>query len=403
MNKFNRFLLVFILSLFFLNTEILFASPPIKKGDKIGKVVPITGNVEQLKYFFDALEKTGSEKIRVAHYGDSIIWGDVITDNLRVYFQKKYGGHGLGFISICNDDLSARKTIIHEFSDDWEWASVFTKNRDKLPFGIAGIVGKASSNSTVTFKSRKVSPAATSFSEFSIFYSNANSNSSISYKVDKKRAKSMNLSSGSNLNVTSLDFGRGVKDIKLELKKCDGAYFYGVTLDTGNGIYFDNFPFRGNSGVSLRDIDDKLLTGFAKNLNYKLFILQFGINVAAGGNVRYQWYERMMLRIIKKIKKYFPETSILFISPGDLGKKDGRVMRTHPEIRRFVAIQEKIAEKGKVAFWNMFEAMGGENSISNWVDAKPPLAFKDYCHLTWEGGEVISSKLVAALMAVKSK
>ncbi|MCK5457541.1 MAG: hypothetical protein KAI45_10485, partial [Melioribacteraceae bacterium] len=367
MYRFNKFLLVFILIVYFINTTILFAHPPIKNINNIGNEVPLTGDLEQLKYFFNALDKSGSEKVRIAHFGDSIIWGDVITENLRVDFQKKYGGHGIGFVSVCTDDLSARKTIKHEFSDDWEWGSVFTKNREKFPIGIAGTVGKASSNSTITYKSRMDSPAATSFSEFSIFYSNANSNSSMSYKINNKNAKSVSLSSGSKLNVTKIDFGKSVKYIEIELTKCEGAYFYGVTLDSGNGIYIDNFPFRGNSGVSLRDLDNKLLPGFADNLNYKLFILQFGVNVAASGNVRYQWYERMMLRIIKKIKKYFPETSILLISPGDLGQKQGRTMHTHPEIKRFVAIQEKIAKKGKVAFWNMFEAMGGENSISNWV------------------------------------
>jgi len=403
MNKFNRFLCFSILNVFFVNTTILFAFPPSKDGNSIGNKVPITGDLEQLKYFFEALDRSSSEKVRIAHYGDSIIWGDVITENLRNDFQNKFGGHGIGFVSACTDDLSARKTIFHEFSDDWEWGSVFTKNREKFPIGIAGTVGKASSNSTLSYTTKMVSPAASSFSEFTIFYSNANSNSSINYKTNGGKKNRASLSSGSNLNETKLDFGKEIKDIELELNDCDGAFFYGVTLDSGNGIYVDNFPFRGNSGVSLRDLDDKLLPGFADNLNYKLFILQFGVNVAASGNVKYQWYERMMLKIIKKIKKHFPESSILFISPGDLGQKHGRTMQTHPEIKRFIEVQEKIAKKGNVAFWNMFEAMGGENSISNWVEAKPPLAFKDYCHLTWEGGEIISSKLIEALMAVRSK
>ena len=184
MYKLNRFFLVFIFIVYFINTAILFPLPPNKNSDNIGNEVPITGDLKQLKYFFNALDKSGSEKVRIAHYGDSIIWGDVITENLRVDFQKKYGGHGIGFVSVCTDDLSARKTINHEFSDDWEWGSVFTKNREKFPIGIAGTVGKASSKSTINYKSRMDSPAATSFSELSIYYSNAKSNSSISYKTN---------------------------------------------------------------------------------------------------------------------------------------------------------------------------------------------------------------------------
>jgi len=68
------------------------AAPP---SLPIGKTIPITGDIDQLKYFFDALEKSESDKIRIAHYGDSIIWGDIVTDNLRVLLQKRYGGHGI--------------------------------------------------------------------------------------------------------------------------------------------------------------------------------------------------------------------------------------------------------------------------------------------------------------------
>jgi hypothetical protein len=383
--------------LFFSNTSELFA----RGRSDLGKDVDIVGNTEQLKYFFDALNKTDSEKIRIAHFGDSIIWGDVISDHLRNYFQSKYGGHGLGFISICTDDIAARKTVIHKFSDDWDWASVFTKNRHRYPIGIAGTVGKAGNNSTVSFKVMKLSPTSDSFSEVSIFYSNTKPNAKVKYIVDSEKEKTHSLKSGAGLQKTELNVGNRKKKIKMEFENCDGAFFYGVTLESGNGIYIDNFPFRGNSGVGLRELSDDLLEGFSQNLKYKLIILQFGVNVAASGNVRYKWYERMMIKTIKKLRNHFPETSIILISPGDLGQKKGKRIITHPEIKRFVQSQMKIANKAGVAFWNMFEAMGGENSISSWVNATPPLAFKDYCHLTWDGGDLIANKFVSALMKLK--
>ncbi len=399
MDKIKFYTTSIFLLIVFSFSQTLGASPVIRGGRElpVGKSIPITGNTEQLKYFFNALEKTNSQKIRIGHYGDSIIWGDVITDHLRNYYQNKYGGHGLGFVSICTDDIAARKTVIHKFSDNWDWASVFTKNRKKYPIGIAGTVGKASESCDVSYQSLKLSLTADSFSEVGIYYSNTKANSSVNYWVDGGNKKVQSLKEASDLEVTKINLGSRKKKIKLEFKNSKDAYFYGVTLESGNGIYVDNFPFRGNSGVGIREISDKLLVGFEKNLKYKLIILQFGVNVAASGNVKYKWYERMMIKAVKKIKKHFPETSILIISPGDLGKKKGKKMITHPEIKKFVSIQEKIAEKANVAFWNMFEAMGGENSITGWVKATPPLAFKDYCHLTWEGGEIIANKLITAL------
>ena len=403
MNILNKISIILLVNFLLLSLSSLFAIPPAKSGDSIGNKVPITGDINQLKYFFDSLEKSNSQKIRIAHYGDSIIWGDVVSDNLRVNLQKKYGGHGIGFLSICNDDLAARKTIVHEFSSDWDWASVFTKNRNKYPIGIAGTVSKPSSNSTVFFQTNHISQATDSFSEMALFYSNTNSNCAISYKINGDTPKTVNLENNKNLSKTEVNFGKEVNKIELTFNNSENAFFYGITLESGNGIYVDNFPFRGNSGVSLRELNEDLLPIFSQNLNYKLIILQFGVNVAASGNVKYKWYSNMMLNVIKKIKKYFPNSSILMISPGDLGQKQGKQIFTHPEIEKFVKVQEQIANQGEIAFWNMFDAMGGKNSISNWVEATPPLAFKDFCHLTGEGGEIISMRLITALMDAKLK
>ena len=46
---------------------VILPSSPVKSSNSIGKKVPITGDLEQLKYFFNALDRSNSEKIRIAH------------------------------------------------------------------------------------------------------------------------------------------------------------------------------------------------------------------------------------------------------------------------------------------------------------------------------------------------
>ena len=48
-----------------------------------GKRVPITGDTKQLRYFFDALKNVKKNTVRIAHYGDSIIEGDLVTADIR--------------------------------------------------------------------------------------------------------------------------------------------------------------------------------------------------------------------------------------------------------------------------------------------------------------------------------
>ncbi|MCA1746704.1 MAG: hypothetical protein LC655_03340, partial [Bacteroidales bacterium] len=50
------------------------------------------------------------------------------------------------------------------------------------------------------------------------------------------------------------------------------------------------------------------------------------------------------------------------------------------------------------AFWDMYEAMGGRNSIRNFVLADPPLATPDYIHFTPRGANLMAGMFFDAVM-----
>jgi lysophospholipase L1-like esterase len=50
-----------------------------------------------------------------------------------------------------------------------------------------------------------------------------------------------------------------------------------------------------------------------------------------------------------------------------------------------------------MAFWNTFEAMGGEGSMGRWVKATPQLGAWDYTHPTPLGAEAIADLFFKAL------
>jgi lysophospholipase L1-like esterase len=78
-------------------------------------------------------------------------------------------------------------------------------------------------------------------------------------------------------------------------------------------------------------------------------------------------------------------------------------MATMPGVMLMRDIQRKIAQKSGIAYWDMFAAMGGENSIKKYTEAQPPLAAKDYTHLTFRGGRKLAKKLADALLNEKRK
>jgi lysophospholipase L1-like esterase len=363
---------------------------------------PIRGNLGQLSYFFNALKKTKNDVVRVAHYGDSAIEGDLITADLREYLRNKnLGGEGVGFLGITSQDIRFRSTTEQSFSDNWESASLYSSNPNELPLGISGEIFIPKGNCWVEYKTKRGFSSVRDFSSVRVFYSHAKS-SSIKYSFNDGPSKSARLSPGNGVQELVLKNDGNARKVRIEFEP-DQAYFYGVSLENGNGLYVDNLPLRGNSGVDLQKIPESMLKDFHKYLNYKLIILEFGLNIAGSRKSNYSWYEREMTQVINRFKKAFPNTSILMITVHDKSMKRGTQFVTDPSILKLLETQKNIAEKNDVAYWNLFEAMGGENSMPKWVSANPPLAFRDYIHFNEQGAQKIAEMLGDAIWDAYNK
>jgi lysophospholipase L1-like esterase len=60
--------------------------------------------------------------------------------------------------------------------------------------------------------------------------------------------------------------------------------------------------------------------------------------------------------------------------------------------------QKNIARETDIAYWSLFDAMGGENSMHSWVDANPPLATADHMHFNSTGAQKVGNIIVEALL-----
>lgn len=363
---------------------------------------PIVGNVKQLNYFFDALDKAKREKVRIAHFGDSLIEGDLISADVRETFQKEFGGKGVGYIPITSQDVNFRLTTKIAFSNNWETGSIFGSNPNRWDYGINGEVFVPKGNSWVQYELYRRYRNAREFTHARVFYSDAKA-STINYSIEGKKEEKARLNSGRGLQELEIDAGGSANKLKLEFPERDQAHVYGVSLENGNGVYIDNYPFRGNSGVDLQQIKESMLKDFARKLDYKLIILQFGLNASSAAGRDFDWYERDMLKVIDNLKTAFPRTSFLLIGVQDKSVKRGNKFETDPKVKMLLDAQKNIAKKANIAFWNLFDAMGGENSMPEWVEANPPMAFKDYVHFNGQGASKVADMLSDALITAYKK
>ena len=184
----------------------------------------------------------------------------------------------------------------------------------------------------------------------------------------------------------------------------DSAVFFGVAMDGLSGVTLDNFSLRGTSGLSLRSIPVRTLKEFNAVRPYNLIILHYGLNVATERGRDYNYYTDGMGTVLEHLKQAFPQAAILIVSVGDRDyKTEEGDLRTMPGIKNLVRFQQQLAADGCVAFWNLFEAMGGEGSMVKLVEAKPAMANRDYTHINFRGGKHLAALLYEALVYGKEQ
>lgn len=358
--------------------------------------VDLSSNTSQMSFFKEALKKAKTENVRVAHFGDSEIEGDLVTADLRKLLQQKFGGNGNGFLSITSQDVTFRSSVKHSFSSDWKTNTLFSGGDKSISLGIAGTATMPAANSWVKYETTG-NYNLKSFNKVRLFYSNA-VKSTVKYSFNNGPDQTIDLQPGTGIKEITLLAKGDAKSIKITATSANQAVFYGVSLENNAGIYVDNFPWRGNTGVGFRDIPEKNLAGFNDLLGYDLIILSFGGNMVNGQNSDYSWYESQMTKVVNQLKSIFPKTSIVLVSVGDKSVKRGTKFVTDPGLLKILEAQKNVANKTGVAFWNMFESMGGLNSMDSWVNSNPALAFKDYTHLTQQGAAKIADLLFQSII-----
>lgn len=363
--------------------------------------------------FFNALNNLANEEksIRVLHYGDSQIEGDRISDYLRLKLQGQFGGEGPGLISF----MPVAPSVINKisWSPGWDRYPIFA-GRDKRVkhnnFGalahITRFYNYAPVTDTTQYKSAWVKvvtsknggPKAAAFKKIKLFYGGAQTKTHVELYENGSLNNSDSLAAGGNFNVKEFSLMQGALLHEFKFKGKDSPDFYGVSLEGGKGVMVDNFGLRGSSGTFFNQINYAQLKSFYDYLNARLIILQFGGNSLPyitnkeqadnfGGYLKAQ---------IATIKKMAPQASILVIGPADMSVKEGTEYVTHPQLENLRDAIKKAAFDMDCAFFDMYNCMGGRNSMVTWVEQG--IGAKDYIHFSSGGARKIAVLLYSSLM-----
>ena len=109
-------------------------------------------------------------------------------------------------------------------------------------------------------------------------------------------------------------------------------------------------------------------------------------------------YEQWFYAQIRTLRRLKPNVPIIVMGVADMSKKEKDQFVSYPYIEPVRDAMKRAAFRAGAGYWDMYEAMGGENSMPQWVSSMPKLASDDYTHYTPRGAKMIGNMFFNALM-----
>ena len=366
-----------------------------------GKIYYPGNAVDYIKRLKEKLRKSSCQ---IVHYGDSQIEGDRITGYVRNRLQLAYSGGGPGFIPIKvvysqnSLDLTAspnwvryaffdrkqRKTVSHNSYGLWATYSRFTPYvKDTASRGLtkASFVIKPSTKSYARLQH---------YNKFGLHYGNARSRVSIRVYQDGNIIKIDTLIADGKYHNYKLNFVTTPKELKVELETRVSPDFYGITLDAASGVKMDNVAMRGEAGRIFTRMNYENYRQMSADRQVDLFIFQYGGNTIPYMKTDQQLkdYVEGLIFNMKWVNRANPNAMLMLLGPGDMTTSRNGQRLTYPYLPKLNELMKEECLKNDIAYFSMYEAMGGENSMISWV--KQGMAAADYVHFSPKGTKLIS-------------
>lgn len=367
-------------------------------------------NINQFSGVFsalDSLENNQSGRVRIIHYGDSQIEGDRISSYIRNQLQATYGGGGFGYtslkplvppsaIKISENQGLVRRTAygrrdssIQDMS--YGFLASFTsleKNKEGLYWGKFEFEHHHwGFRRSKTYDLMRLSVGMAM--------------DTIHINIDKPSGDtSLTIEPKSETQHVSVNLMSG-ELFQMKLESDSSVRIYGMSLETRKGVQLDNVAMRGASGTFFSRLDEEQFKEQLQNEGYSLIILQYGGNVVpyVKDSMQIVRYAKSIGRQIQLFQSILPEATVIYIGPGDMSRKSGVNFVSWEVLTPLkTLLREEVLEKNAI-YWDLYDVMGGENSMVQWVNLDPPLAVKDYVHFTPAGARFVGEQFMKCFMS----
>ena len=381
------------------NDSVVVVAPVAEQPEGVTPILDYSqGQAGGMYYFYQQLARARQlgRPVRIAYYGDSFIEGDIFSQDLRELLQDQFGGNGVGWVDCASQVHGFRQSVVHSFSGITEYEIV------KRPFsnanqGIAQRYFTATEGARITYKGARARRHQNQWTK-AIFYLRSDGGLRLQTTMNGDSTIVDTIAGAPRLQTIECRDSVPMTSVSYTLRGIgSGTLFYGVALEPLSGVIVDNFSMRGSAGYTLSQIPDATLAQFAALRPYDLIVVHYGLNVANTGQSNYSGYTRNMGQAIEHLRQAYPHTSILVVGMPDRDQRSANGLHTMKGVEALVAYQQIMASDHAVSFFNLFEAMGGRDSMKGLVEQG--MANKDYTHINFKGGRHLARFLFDAIMA----
>lgn len=390
---------------------------PVIAPNTVKKIQYPGGDRSILYPAFAALEQatSGEKPTRILHFGDSQIEGDRMTSLIRSRLQEKFGGSGPGLVAAVPAVPSF--SVRQSHSEHWKRYPGYGRKNSTVTHKRYGALAAFArfnpispdsmldSLPTVTawLELKKSSAAynkSKTFNHLKLYYGHARRPFTLKLFVDDAPVSEDSISASTGLKTKTWSFDHTPNKLMLFFEGKDSPEVYGLSLESGTGLVVDNVAMRGQSGTIFGGLDYGIFKGMLLDLNTKMLFMQYG-----GNTVPYikdkkaaKNYGNSFKRQIRYLKDMIPGLCVVVLGPSDMATKVEGKLQTYPHLPDVRDALKEAAFEAGAAYFDIYEVMGGRNSMIGWVENKPSLAAPDYVHFNVSGAKKIAKAFVASFL-----
>jgi lysophospholipase L1-like esterase len=333
---------------------------------------------------------------RILHYGDSPTTADMITADVRVMLQQRFGDAGHGTHLIAKPWAWYKHRGVEVTSHGWTIEPATLHQEKDGRYGLAGVsfLGEAGAWSRFHLKE----PGHTSVL---VSYMGLPGGGELTVLAGSESAGDLATDAGEEIALEkAFAVPAEAQDIEIRVKRGRVRVFSVTFRKEGPGIVYDSLGLNGVwAGVLGSYTNEEHWAQELRRANPDLVIINYGTNESGDPKYVNGTYSRDVREVLRRVQKSLPLVSVLVMSPMDRGTREsGGVIGTVPGLPQLVAIQSQLAMEQGCAFFNTFLAMGGPGTMGKWYMAEPRLVSADFIHPMPSGAKIVGSLLYQAIL-----